>query len=59
MTDELDIPKLKILQAIDQIREKKKRSDIDPIYVLSARTCASSISKGLIELIKEEPLTHL
>lgn len=59
MSDELVILKLKLLLAIDQIHEKKKRSDIDPIYVLSARTCASSISKGLIELIKEEPMTHL
>lgn len=38
MSDELVILKLKLLLAIDQIREKKKRSDIDSIYVLSART---------------------
>ena len=59
MSDELVILKLKLLLAIDQIREKKKRSDIDSIYVLSARTWASNISKGLIELIKEEPMTQV
>ena len=32
MSDELDILKPKILQAIDQIREKKMRPDTDSIY---------------------------
>ena len=54
MSDELVILKPKLLLAIDQIREKKKRSDIDSIYVFNAHTCVSNVSKGLIELIIEE-----
>ena len=54
MTDELDIPKLKILQAIDQIREKKKLPDTDSTYHFIVRNSATNMSKELIELVIRE-----
>ena len=54
MTDELDIPKLKILQAIDQIREKKKLPNTDSIYHFIVRNSATNMSKELIELVIRE-----
>ena len=57
MSDELDILKPKILQTIDQIREKKKCPDTN-YYGFIARSCATSISKGLMELVIEELITQ-
>ena len=51
MTAELDIPKPKILQAVDQIREKKLP---DSIYHFIVRNSATNISKELIELVIRE-----
>ena len=53
MTEELDIPKLNILQAIDQIREKKL-PDTDSIYHFIVRNSATNMSKELIELVIRE-----
>ena len=57
-SDELDILKPKILQAIYQICEKKRRPDNDSIYDFISRTCATNISKELVELVIEEPITQ-
>ena len=46
--------KPKILCAIDRIKEKKKRPDIDSIYDYLSRTEASNIDKISIELILNE-----
>ena len=46
--------KSKILCVIDQIKEKKKRPDIDSIYDYLSRTEASNIDKISIELILNE-----
>ena len=46
MSIELDILKPKILQANDQIREKKKRPDTDSTYDFIARTCATNLAKN-------------
>ena len=46
--------KPKILYAIDQIKEKKKRPDIDSIYDNLSRTEASKVDKISIELILNE-----
>ena len=53
-SNELDILKPKILHAIDQIRQRKKRPDTDSIYDFIARTCATNINKELIEVVIEE-----
>ena len=58
MSDELDILKPKILQAIDQIREKKMRPDTDSIYDFIAYTYVTNISKELIELVIDELITQ-
>ena len=52
--NDLDILKPKILDAIDQIRQRKKRPDTDSIYDFIARTCATNINKELIEVVIEE-----
>ena len=44
-SNKLDTLKPKILQAIDQIRQRKKRPDTDSIYDFIARTCATNINK--------------
>ena len=44
MSIELDILKPKILQANDQIREKKKRPD--STYDFIARICATNLAKN-------------
>ena len=44
-SNKLDILKPKILQAIDQIRQRKTRPDTDSIYDFIARTCATNINK--------------
>ena len=46
--------KPRILCAIDLIKEKKKRPDIDSIYDYLSRTEASNIDKVSIELILNE-----
>ena len=51
---DLDILKPKILDAIDQICQRKKRPDTDYIYDFIARTCATNINKELIEVVIEE-----
>ena len=53
-SNDLDILKPKILDAIDQIRQRKKRPDTDSIYDFIARTCATNINKELIEVVIEE-----
>ena len=52
--NDIDILKPKILDSIDQIRQKKKRPDTDSIYDFIARTCATNINKELIEVAIEE-----
>ena len=52
--NDLDILKPKILDAIDQIRQRKKRPDTDSIHDFIARTCATNINKELIEVVIEE-----
>ena len=52
MSDEFVILKPKILQVIDQIREKKPL--ILAVYDFIARTCVTNISKELLELVIEE-----
>ena len=47
--NDLDILKPKILDAIDQIRQRKKRPDTDSIYDFIARTSATNINRELIE----------
>ena len=46
--------KPKILCAIDRIKDKKKRPDMDSIYDYLSRTEASNIGKVFIELILNE-----
>ena len=53
-SNELDILKPRILQAIDQICQRKKRPDTDSIYEFITRTCATNINKELTELVIEE-----
>ena len=48
----------KKLQAIDQIRQKKKRPDTDSVNDFIARSCATNINKELIELVVEELITQ-
>ena len=50
----LDTLKSKIFDVIDQIRQRKKRPDTDSIYDFIAGTCATNISKELIEVVMEE-----
>ena len=52
--NDIDILKPKILDAIDQIRQTKKRPDTDSIYDFIARTCATNINRELIEVVIEE-----
>ena len=52
--NDLDILKPKILDAIDQIRQRKKRPDTDSIYDFIARSCATNINKELLEVVIEE-----
>ena len=42
ISDKLDILKPKILEAINQIRQKKKRPDTDSIYDFITRTCTTN-----------------
>ena len=58
MSNKLDILKPKILQAIDQICEKKERPDTDSIYDFIACTCVSNIRNELIELVIKELITQ-
>ena len=53
-SNNLDILKPKILDAIDQIRQRKKCPDTDSIYDFITRTCATNINKELIEVVIEE-----
>ena len=46
--------KSKILAAIDKIREKKRRPDIDTIYEYIMKSQASNANKNLIETIIAE-----
>ena len=43
--NDLDILKPKILDAIDQIHQRKKHPDTDSIYNFTARTCATNIKQ--------------
>ena len=54
ISDKLDILKPKILEAINQIRQKKKRPDTDSIYDFITRTCTTNITKELVELVIED-----
>ena len=58
MFGELVILKPKILQAIYQILQRKTSLDTDYLYDFAESTCASNISKELIELIMEELVTQ-
>ena len=49
--NDLDILKPKILDTIDQIRQRKKHPDTDSIYDFIARTCATNINKEPIEVV--------
>ena len=51
---ETSLFKPKILRAIDRIKEKKKRPDIDSIYDYLSRMKASNIDKVSVELILNE-----
>ena len=53
-TETSSLFKPKILGAIDRIKEKKKRPDIDSIYDYLSRTKASNIDKVSIEQILSE-----
>ena len=53
-SNDLGILKPKILDAIDQIRQRKKRPDTDSIYDFIARSCATNINKELLEVVIEE-----
>ena len=55
-TEKSSLFKPKILCAIDCIKEKKKRPDIDSIYDYLSRTEASNIDKVSIKLILNELL---
>ena len=47
----LSLFKPKILNAIDQIKQKKKRPDLNTIYEYLSKTEASNADKQLIEII--------
>ena len=51
---ETSLVKPKILSAIDQIKEKKKRPDIDSIYDYLSRMEGYDIDKVSVELILNE-----
>ena len=53
-SNDLGILKPNILDAIDQIRQRKKRPDTDSIYDFITRTCATNINKELIEVAIEK-----
>ena len=50
----LTMPRPKLLDAIDQIRQRKKRPDTNSTYDFIARNCATNINKELIEVVIEE-----
>ena len=50
--------KPKILDAIDQIRQRKKRPETDSIYDFIARTCATNINKQLIQVVIKELISQ-
>ena len=52
--NDIDILKPKILDAIDQIRQRKKHPDADSIYDFIARTGATNINRELVEVVIEE-----
>ena len=53
-SNDLDILKPKILDSIDQSRQRNKCPDIDSIYGFIARTFATNINKELIEVVMEK-----
>ena len=57
-SNNLDILKPKILDAIDQIRQRKKCPDTDSIYDFRACSCATNIDKELIEVAIEESIAQ-
>ena len=58
-SNNLDILKPKILDAIDQIRQRKKCPDTDSVYDFIAWTCATNINKELIEVVIEELIAKM
>ena len=57
-SNDLDTLKQKILDAIDQIRQRKKCPDTDSIYDFRACSCATNIDKELIEVAIEESIAQ-
>ena len=58
-SNDLDTLKQKILDAIDQIRQRKKCPDTDSVYDFIACTCATNINKELIEVVIEELIAKM
>ena len=52
----LAMPRPKLLDAIDQIRQRKKRPDTNSTYDFIARNCATNINKELIEVVIEDDI---